>query len=372
MWQRIRTLVVKELLAMWRDPKSRTMLFLPPILEMCIFTFAATQEVKNVSLGILNRDYGTVARDLVARFEGSRTFNRIHFLGDERDIERTIDSGEALAVLHIGPDFSREVLARRPAAVQMILDGRRSNAAQIVAGYATDVITRYNLELSEHNERARPPSVVAARIWFNPNFSGIWNSVPGLVAILTTVMGLMVTSLSVARERELGTFEQLLVSPLEPYEIIVGKTLPALLIGIIEATGMVLVGVLAFRVPFNGSVLLLYVSITVYLFAVIGVGLFVSSLAKTQQQAILGGFVFMVPATLLSGFASPVENMPDWLQTVTLANPVRYFMVIVKGIFLKDMPASIVVQNLWPMAIIGTVTLSSAIWLFRHRGVNQR
>ena len=204
-------------------------------------------------------------------------------------------------------------------------------------------------------------------LWFNPNLEPTWSTVPGLVAILTTLMGVMVTALSVARERELGTFEQLLVSPLSPAEVIVGKTLPALLLGVAEASGMVLVGVLVFRVPLTGSLGLLYLAMVVYLAAVIGIGLFVSSLAKTQQQAILGAFVFMVPAMLLSGFASPVENMPDWLQTVTLANPIRHFMVIAKGVFLKAMPAAEVVRNLVPLVLIAAVTLSAASWLFRRR-----
>jgi ABC-2 type transport system permease protein len=177
----------------------------------------------------------------------------------------------------------------------------------------------------------------------------------------------MVTGLSVARERELGTFEQLLVSPLSPGEIIVGKTVPALLIGVVEASGMVLVGVLVFGVPFAGSVGMLYLGMVVYLAAVIGVGLFVSSVAKTQQQAILGAFVFMVPAMLLSGFASPIENMPDWLQTLTLANPIRHFMVIAKGVFLKDMPAGEVVGSVIPLVVIAVVTLTAASWLFRRR-----
>ena len=209
--------------------------------------------------------------------------------------------------------------------------------------------------------------MVVPRYWFNPNEVTTWNTVPSLVAILSTSIGLVVTGLAVARERELGTFEQLLVSPLSPGEIIIGKTVPALLIGVGEVTGMILVGVFVFRVPLLGSVTLLYVSIVVYLLAVIGVGLFISSLAKTQQQAILGVFAFMVPAILLSGFASPIENMPDWLQWVTLANPIRYFIMIVKGIFLKNLPAAIILANIWPMAVIGSITLSSSAWLFRRR-----
>jgi ABC-2 type transport system permease protein len=367
MWQRIYILIIKELLACWRDPKSRTLLFMPPLIQMMIFSFAATQEVKNVRIAILNRDWGTSSRDLIARFEGSSTFTSIRHVQDDQELADAIDSRSVLMAVHIQPDFSRKIVAREPATVQLILDGRRSNAAQLVAGYAADIVDRYAGELPQAHRAPPAASVVVPRYWFNPNEESTWNTVPSLVAILTTSMGLLITGLAVARERELGTFEQLLVSPLSPSEIIIGKTVPALLIGVGEATGMVLVGVFLFRVPLLGSVTLLYASMVVYLLAVIGVGLFISTLAKTQQQAILGVFAFMVPAILLSGFASPVENMPDWLQVVALANPIRYFIVIVKGVFLKNMPASIIIANIWPMAVIGTVTLSSSAWLFRRR-----
>jgi ABC-2 type transport system permease protein len=365
--QRIVFLIVKELLAALRDPKARYILIMPPLVQLCVFTFAATQEVKNVRMGVLNLDYGTTARDLVARFEGSPNFSEVRHLRGEAEIAPAIDSYSALLVLYIGADLSRSVAAGKPAKVQLILDGRRSNTSQIVAGYAQAIIDGFNRELALARRVPEPLSTVVARTWFNPNLEATWNSVPNLVAILTTVLGLVVTALSVARERELGTFEQLLVSPLRPIEIIIGKTVPALLIGLVEVTGMVLVGVFAFRVPFYGSLTLFYASMFVYLAAVIGIGLFVSSLSATQQQAILGAFVFMVPAVLLSGFASPIENMPDWLQWLTLANPVRHYLVIVKGLFLKDMPASEVLRNLWPLAVIALLTLSAATWLFRRR-----
>jgi ABC-2 type transport system permease protein len=367
MRQRIVFLVIKELLAALRDPKARYILIAPPLVQLLVFTFAATQEVKNVRMAVLNLDYGTIARDLVARFEGSPNFSEVRHLRGDADIASAIDSSSVLMVLHISADLSRSVAAGRPAKVQLIFDGRRSNTAQIVAGYAQAIIEGYNRELAATRRIPQPPSTVVARNWFNPNLESTWNSVPNLVAILTTVLGLVVTALSVARERELGTFEQLLVSPLRPIEIIIGKTVPALLIGLVEVTAMVLVGVSAFGVPLHGALTLLYGSMLVYLAAVIGVGLFISSLAATQQQAILGAFVFMVPAVLLSGFASPIENMPDWLQSLTLANPVRHFLVIVKGLFLKDMPASEVLHNLWPLALIALLTLSAATWLFRRR-----
>jgi ABC-2 type transport system permease protein len=367
MWWRLRSLVLKELLVILRDPKGRTILIVPPIVQMLIFSFAATQEVKNVHLGVVNEDYGTAARDLLARFEGSGHFSHIHHLGGEPEIAPAIDSKSVLLVIHIGPDFSRKLAVGSRAQVQLILDGRRSNAAQIVAGYAQAIVDGYAHEVSTARRGSEPPSTIAARVWFNPNLETTWNTVPSLVAILTTLMGLVVTALSVARERELGTFEQLLVSPLRPVEIVIGKSIPALLIGLAEGTLMLSVGVFGFRVPFQGSIMLLYMSMTVFLTSVIGVGLFISSLATTQQQGILGAFVFMVPAILLSGFATPIENMPEWLQPVTLINPLRYYLALIKGLFLKSMPAAMVFHLLWPLALIAFATLSAATWLFRHR-----
>ena len=251
--------------------------------------------------------------------------------------------------------------------MQLILDGRSSNASLILGGYAQQIVSGYNAELRQARPGPAPASVVVSRSWFNPNLDALWSTVPSLVAILVALEGLMVTGLSVARERELGTFDQLLVSPLAPGEIVVGKTAAGFLIGIAEGTLMITVAVFFFQIPFTGSVALLYASMAVYLLAILGIGLFISSLASTQQQAILGTFSFMVPMMLLSGFASPVENMPDWLQYVTLANPVRHFMVIVKGLFLKAMPAGDVLNSLWPLVVIAAATLTASTRLFRRR-----
>ena len=364
---RIRCLVVKELLAVLRDPQSRIILVVPPLVQMLVFTFAATQEVKNVPVAVLNKDTGVHGRDLVARFEGAPNFTKVVHLRSDADVAPALDARQVLMVVHVGADFSREVAAGRPAQVQLLLDGRRANATQLAAGYAREIVAAYDGEVAAGQGRPAAVSAVVARVWFNPNLDPQWSTVPGLVAILTTLMGVMVTGLSVARERELGTFDQLLVSPLSPAEILIGKSVPALVIGAAQATGMALVGVFVFGVPFRGSVGLLYAAMAVYLLAVIGVGLLVSSLARTQQQAILYSFLFMVPAMLLSGFASPVENMPDWLQALTQANPVRHFLVILKGLFLKDLPAAEVARHLLPLAAIAAVTLTAAAWLFRRR-----
>jgi len=367
MWQRIRFLIVKELLALWRDPRSRAILIVPPVVQLIVFSFAMTQEVTSVRLAVLNEDLGRPSRELVERFAFAPYFSDVRALKRDGEVRQALDSADAIAVLRIGEDFSRDIAAGKPADVELILDGRRSNAAQIVEGYATNIVAAYNADLIAAGGLVHPPSVVVARSWFNPNLTARWGTVPGLIGTLTMLLGMVVTALSVARERELGTFEQLLVSPLRPIEILIGKAVPAFIVGIGEATLILVIAVLALGVPFVGSLALLYAGLAVYIAAVIGVGLFISSLVATQQQAILGAFTFFAPALLLSGFFTPVENMPRWLAPVTLGDPMRYFTVISRGVFLKAMRLAEVAQNLWPMAVIALVTLSAATWLFGRR-----
>lgn len=365
MFKRIHALIIKELLALLRDKKSRLVLIVPPLVQLFIFSFAATQEVNNQTLAILNLDRGRPALTLEQDFTAANTFSKVIQLQRQDEIPALIDRQQALAVLWIPENFSRDLEAGRVAQASFILDGRRTNAAQIVQGYAQRIINSYRAKLPASGRQ--PGIIIVARNWFNPNLIFRWYTVPSLVCILTTVIGLLVTGLSVAREREMGTFEQLLVSPLHPLEILLGKALPALLVAMIEGAVIVLIGVFLLQVPFNGSLPLLFGSMAVFLLAIIGVGLFVSALSMTQQQAVLGAFMFLVPAVILSGFASPIENMPHWLQTISFGNPVRYFMSIVRGIFLKDVSAAIVWSQTWPMAIIACVTLSTATWLFKKR-----
>lgn len=364
---RIRAVLIKELLAAVRDPRARFILIGPPVIQLLVFSFAATLEVKNVHIAVLNQDWGQQSRELVERFEGSPTFTSVTMLKGEREVTAAIDTQKAIMVVRIGPDFSRDLAAGRSATVHLRLDGRRSNAAQIVAGYAGAIIDRFNADLAAQAQAPPEATALVSRAWFNPNFETLWNTVPAMVAVLTALIGLIVTALSIARERELGTFEQLLVSPLQPTEILIGKAVPAILIGMGEGTVIMIVGVFVLGVPFTGSLALLYAAMLFYIAAIVGVGLFISSFANTQQQAILGAFVFMVPAITLSGFATPIANMPNWLQIATEANPIRYFLVVTKGVFLKDMPADSVFGQIWPMAIIAAVTLTAATWLFRHR-----
>ena len=270
-------------------------------------------------------------------------------------------------VLHIGPRFSQELSAGRPGAVQVIVDGRNSNTAAILLGYVTTIAADFNADWLRRNENAAAPARLEIRAWFNPNLESRWFLVPGIVGLLTLLVTTLVTSLSVAREREQGTFDQLLVTPFRPVEILIGKALPGFIIGFAEMTAIVLIATLWFQVPLRGELATLYAGLFLFLFSSLGVGLMISSLAVTQQQGLLGAFMFMVPSVMLSGFATPIANMPLWMQHVTLVNPLRYFLVIIRGVFLQGAPFHLLESQFWPMAAIGLVNLTIAGFLFRRR-----
>jgi len=367
MLNRIITLIYKELLAVWRDKKSRTVIIVPPLTQLFIFSIAATLDVTNVPIGILNRDSGEHSIELIQRLYGSPMFNKVMFLNSVAEIGDFIDNQRGVAVVHFDPQFSRNIDARKKADVQIILDGRKSNTAQIVAGYFTSIVEDYSRKTSKDVGYQVQTTRLFPRNWYNPNLIYYWYNVPSLCGIITLLIAMLVTGLTVARERELGTFDQLLVSPLTPIEILIGKAVPGILIGIAEGTLIVLAAIFVFKIPFLGSFILLYAGMLVFVCSVVGFGLLISSLSNTQQQAILGTFVFLTPAITLSGFATPVENMPTWLQYVTLINPLRYFLVIARGQFLKATPADIVWNNTWPMILIAVVTLTGAVLLFRRR-----
>jgi ABC-2 type transport system permease protein len=237
----------------------------------------------------------------------------------------------------------------------------------IVLNYVNTITARFNRQWSESHGQPGLPARLEIRAWFNPNLESRWFIVPGVVGMLILVVTLLVTALSVAREREQGTFDQLLVTPLRPVEILIGKALPGFIVGLAEASAIILVAVFWFEIPLQGSLLTLYTGILLFLLSAIGVGLMISSLAVTQQQGLLGGFLFMVPANILSGFATPIANMPPAVQAVTLLNPLRYFMVVLRGVFLEGTPFHLLINQFWPMAVIGLASLALAGWLFRYR-----
>jgi ABC-2 type transport system permease protein len=363
---RLITLIRKELQALLQDRQSRLLLIVPVLLQLAVFPFAATLEVTNNTLGVLNEDGGAESIELSQRLARAGAFTRILYLHSELETRRAIDRQDALLVLRFPPDFSRAAVSGPGARLQAILDGRRSNSAQIALGYVNQILQRYLADRAPGAGRAGTSELVV-RHWFNPNLDYVRHIIPSLVAIITTISTMIVTSLSVAREREQGTFDQLLVSPLTPGMIMVGKSVPALIVGSAQATIILSAGVLVYRIPFQGSLLLLYGSMFFYVLALAGFGLLISSICSTQQQAFLGAFSFVMPAVLLSGFPSPVENMPRWLQYLDWFNPLQHFIVIVKGVFLKDVSAVELLQPLWPLLVIACLTLGAADWQFRRQ-----
>ena len=366
MFRRLITLIKKELQLSLRDPQSRVLLFLPVLLQLTLFPFAATLEVKNATLAVLNQDAGGAGRELVQRLAAARAFPHLLAVSSQAELTRAVDEQRALVALEFPADFSRKIAAGRPADVLAVIDGRRSNSAQIAFGYAQSVILAYSDERS--TLAGRPPtSAVVVRNFYNPNLEYQWFILPVLVAVITTLGSLIVTALSVAREREQGTLDQLLVSPLTPALIMVGKAVPAIMVAFVQATIIALAAVFIYRVPFQGSLFALYLSMLFYAMSLAGFGLFISALCETQQQAFLGVFSFMVPAVMLSGFVAPIENMPLVFRCIAWVDPLSHFIVILKGVFLKGYGLADVWPNLWPLLLDTVFTMSIGFWMFRRR-----
>ena len=363
---RIHALVRKEFQSLLSTKSGRLLLVVPVVLQTALFPFAATLEVKNASLAVFNEDRGRASVEMMQRFAASGAFTHIVPVWSADELEQAIGTREALLAVHIPADFSRRIAMGETSPVQVILDGRRSNSSQIAFNYLQSVLDGYLSDRAAAVGRVMP-SEIDARNWFVPNLEYPNFILPSLVAIITTIGSLIVTALSVAREREQGTFEQLLVSPLSPEMIMIGKAVPAVAVGFFQATLILIAAVFIYHVPFRGNLALLYGGMFFYALALVGVGLFISSVSKTQQQAFLGAFVFMVPAILLSGYTAPVENMPLWLQHLTWINPVRHFVEVVKGVFLKDASFARVLTLMVPLVVIGFATLSLAAVMFRRK-----
>ncbi|HID4046945.1 TPA: ABC transporter permease [Pluralibacter gergoviae] len=366
MLYRLWTLVRKELQSLLREPQTRAILIAPVLIQVLLFPFAATLEVTNATIAIYNEDNGRHAVELTQRFAKAKAFPHVLLLTSPQAIRPTLDTQKALLLVRFPADFSRRLDNLQPAPMQIILDGRNSNSAQIAANYLQQVVEQYQKELIAG--KARPNnSELVVRNWYNPNLDYKWFVVPSLIAMITTIGVMIVTSLSVAREREQGTMDQLLVSPLATWQLFVGKAVPALIVATFQASIVLAAGILAYKIPFSGSLLLFYFTMLVYGLSLVGFGLLISSLCATQQQAFIGVFVFMMPAILLSGYVSPVENMPVWLQQATWINPIRHFTDITKQIYLKDASFDIVWGSLWPLLLIAATTGAVAYVIFRRK-----
>lgn len=362
---RIVALIHKELLAILKDPRSRFSLFMPPVLQCLIFGYAATYDLSNVPYAVLDQDRSAASHDLLALLDGSGVFHRVAQLYNESEIRPVIDRETALLVIVIGQDFQRRLAAGLPANVQVIADGRNSNTAGTALGYVGAIVDNFDANWAASHGAPAPPLQVTMRAWYNANLETRWYMVPALIGTLTFLQTLLLTAMSVAREREQGTFDQLLVTPFRPFEIMIGKAVPSVLIGLIQATLILLVAQLWFRIPFSGSYLTLYSGLLLFLLAAVGMGLMLSAVVATMQQAMLYAFVVMMPFALLSGLTTPLSNMPEIFQDFTLLNPLRYAIDIAHRVYLEGAGLGQLAPDLWPMGIIATVTLSSAAWLFR-------
>jgi ABC-2 type transport system permease protein len=364
---RILALTRKELLAVLKDRRARMSLFIPPIMQGLIFGYAATYDLNHVQYAVLDQDRTAASRELLAGLDGSGVFERIADLRSSRDISAYIDQGRALLVVQIAQNFERRLQLGQTADVQVIGDGRNSNTAATASSYVTAVVASFNDNWRRNH--GLPAAVLTStdRAWYNPNLETRWNMIPGLIGTLAMIQTLMLTAMSVAREREQGTFDQLLVTPFRPFEIMAGKAMPSMLVGITQATGVFLVAQLWFRIPFAGSVLTLFAGLLFFLSAAVGIGLLLSSVAATMQQAMLFALLIIMPFSLLSGLTTPLSNMPSVLQYFTALNPLRYAIDIARRVYLEGAGLPLLSHDLLPLAIIATLTLSGASWMFGHR-----
>lgn len=367
MWPRLLALVHKEFLALLRDKASRFVLIGPPLIQLFVFSYAATFDLNHVAVGVFNKDPGLAGRQLVARFLGSPVFTPVATLTTDAETAPLIDSGRALLVLHIDRNFSRDLAAGRPAAVQIIIDGRNSNTATIALDYANTIVLDFERDWQAAHGLRPLPATLTERAWHNPDLLSRWFIVPGIVGLLTFVVTLLVSGLSIVRERELGTYDQLLVTPCRPSEILLGKALPGFIIGGLEASVIITVAVAGFHVPFTGNPAALAAGIALFLLSALGIGLMISALAATQQQGLLGAFLFLVPAIILSGFATPIADMPPLIQHLTLLNPMRHFMTILRGVFLEGDGFADLLAPFAALALSGAASLTAAVLLARRR-----
>lgn len=327
-------------------------------------TETATMEVQNINAVVLDKSQSVESREMLSRFENSPRFRFFVYAKDEDEFQKLLDNQIVQMGINIQNDFSRDIKSGRGTNVQIISDGRQTNSAAIAAGYASQIVAGYNADLTGNNGAGINISV---RNWFNPNLIYQWYILTVIVAMLALITTLVLTALSIAREREVGTFDQLIVSPLSSFEILLGKSIPPLIISL--TLTMIMVGMieLFFHVPFRGSIIVFFFAIAISLLAIVGVGLYFSSISNTQQQAILSAMTFMMPAVLLSGFISPIEDMPIGWQYVTYLNPVRFFIALTRGLFLKGMGIEEVLTNVIPLVIIAALTLTLAGRTFKRK-----
>ncbi len=375
MFERIRCMMAKEFIQVLRDPRMRVIIFFVPIIQLMLYGYAVSTDVKHAALVVMDFDNSVESRDFITRFPQSGYFDIIEFTTDPIRAQHLIDTSQAVMMLRLNADFGANILAGRSAEVQMLLDGSDSNTARIVADYAGSIAQRYTRErLSKIYLRllgrdAKEPIMLETRAWFNENLESRNYYVPGIIAALVALVSLTLTSMAIVREREIGTMEQIIASPITRAEFILGKTIPFALIGYLDVILITVAGMYWFDVPMRGSLPLLFLSVTLFLLSTSGVGLLISTISSTQQQAMMSTTFFFMPWMLLSGFIFPIENMPRVVQWMTYANPLRYMLIIVRGIFLKGVGFDILWPQLLGLLALGVLTLAYAVKRF-HKSLS--
>ena len=367
--RRIVHLVRKELIELRQDSRLFGIVIIAPILQLTVLGYAASTDVQDVPVVIVDADRSTASRDLITRFDASDNFVVVEVLGASNEIDEWLERGDAWMALSIPPQYGRTIARGETATLQVIADGTDSNSTNVALGYARVLIAGYGADLLADRLGGRPPEPLVSatiRVWFNPDLVSRDFMIPGIVALLLLVVTTNLSAMAIVREKEIGTLEQLNVTPLARWELIAGKLLPYALIGIIDVVLVLIVAILWFEVPMRGSVLLLLVMSAVYLLSTLGLGLFISTISATQQQAMMTAtFFFLTPMIYLSGFIFPIENMPAWIQPATYLIPLRYFLVILRGLFLKGVgletfwPEALALL-FWGIAILGLATLRSS------------
>jgi len=371
MGERILTILLKEFRSVFRDPRMRMVIFGVPVIQTLIFGYAVTMDVRHVRLVVIDRDQTPASRALVARFAASDYFEIVARTTDGNRAAAMIDAADASAALQIDAGFANALGAGRTTPVQLIVDGADSNTARLVLNYSTTIASAYNSEIMLEQALRRTGRTISAggadlrpRAWFNADLESRNYFVPGVMALLVMLISLMLTSMAIVREKEVGTIEQIMVTPIRPVEFILGKCAPFVVIGFADVALVTLVGVFWFEIPIRGSFPLLLLGTAFYLLSTLGIGLFISTVSSTQQQAMMTTFFFFFPAMLLSGFVYPIANMPEVIQWLTLLNPLRHFLIVIRGVFLKGIGFDVLWPQLAALFAIGLGVMVFAIKRF--------
>lgn len=368
MLERIYRLAIKEFIHFFRQKRTLFFLIVPPVVQLMLFGYVATTDVNHVSMAFYDLDKTFETRELERHFVASRYFDVVHRPASPQEIRTLLDRGKVLCAIQLNPGFGKDLRKGYGAEIQVIVDGTDSNTALIALGYINGILKRYGQGMSPFALAGlKQPVDIKTRVWYNPSLRSRNFYVPGVIATIVMLTCLILTSMSVVREREVGTMEQLMVTPIRPLELMLGKTVPVAAVGYFDMILVTVVGTFWFDVPIKGSILLLVVCTSVYLLSVLGIGLFISTISRTQQQALMATFLFFMPVILLSGFAFPIESMPPFFQYITYVSPLRYFLVIVRGIFLKGIGFSTLWPDIAALFVLGVSILSLSALRFRKR-----